>query len=287
MVRQGAAVSIYGRNGFIIRVLYLAVAAILYLLTIGGLLRRKKMVVLCYHGIMPAHRERFHRQILQVNNRKHGINRSSEIKSSGIFKLPEVCITFDDAFENLLENALPFFNELRIPAIVFAVPGNLGQSPKWNIAADHPDCEEKTMTVQQLKSIQNELIAIGSHTQTHLDLSKLPPEQVRWELTESKKNLEQLLDKPIEDVALPYGAYNQNVLRIAEEIGYKRVYTLEPKLVKENQMGVIDRFSMSPDVWPIEFYLTCCGAYSWLYSFRLLLKRIRSLFSWGRKCLCL
>jgi len=62
-------------------------------------------------------------------------------------------------------------------------------------------------------------------------------------------------------------------LRIAEEIGYKRVYTLEPKLVRTNQeIGTIGRFSMSPDVWPIEFYLTCYGAYSWLFPFRRFLK---------------
>jgi perosamine synthetase len=263
--------TVYGRHGNIIRVLYLAGAAILYLLTIGGRLRWKKKVILCYHGIYPEQKQQFEQQMAKLSQR-----------------FPDACITFDDAFENLIDNAMPVLDEFRIPAIVFAVPGNLGQSPKWNIAADHPDCKEKTMTAQQLKSIQNELIAIGSHTQTHPDLSKLPPEQVRWELTESKKKLEQLLDKSIEDLALPHGAYNQNVLRIAKEIGYKRVYTLEPKLVKENQeVGVISRFSMSPDVCPIEFYLTCAGAYSWLYSFRLLLKRIRSLFSWGRKCLCL
>ena len=250
--------TVYGRHGNLIRILYLGVAAIVYLVTIGGRLGRKKSVVLCYHGIPPEQKQRFGRQMEKL-----------------IGRFPDICITFDDAFENLLENVLPLLNELRIPAIVFAVPGNLGKSPQWNIAVDHPEYNEKTMTVQQLKSIQHALISIGSHTQTHPDLSKLSPDQLRWELFESKRNLEQLLGKPIENLALPHGAYNQDVLRIAQEAGYKRIYTSEPKRVRNLDAGVIGRFSMSPEVWPIEFYLTCHGAYSWLCIFRRSVKFFR------------
>ncbi len=250
--------TVYGRNGNLTRILYLAWSAIWYLLTGGGWLRRKKMVLLCYHGICFEQKLRFERQMNQLG-----------------YNFPFVRITFDDAFENLLDNAIPILKELNVPAIIFAVPGNLGQTPKWNIASGHAEYNEITMTVQQLKDIQSDLIKIGSHTQTHPDLSKLPPDQVRWELSESKKNLEQILGKPIEDLALPHGAYNQDVLRVAQEVGYKRIYTLEPKLATSLETGIIGRFSMSPDVWPIEFYLTCCGAYAWLFPFRKFLRKLR------------
>jgi len=251
--------------------LYLFIAVFCYLITLGGRTLKGNRIILCYHGISKEQRERFRLQMSKITDNASVIDKCERKQLSR-----KICITFDDAFENLLENVLPLLNELRIPAIVFAVPGNLGQSPKWNIAPDHPEYNEKTMTIEQLKSIQNDLITIGSHTQTHPDLSKLPPDQMQWELIESKKNLEQLIDKPIDDLALPHGAYNQDVLRIAEEIGYKRVYTLEPKLGRANQKtGAIGRFSMSPDVWPIEFYLTCCGAYCWLFPFRTAMKWIR------------
>lgn len=251
--------TVYGRHGNLIRILYLAVAALGYLLTVGGRLGRKKSVVLCYHGIRPEKKQRFERQMEML-----------------IEKFPDVRITFDDAFENLLENVLPLLNELRIPATVFAVPGNLGKSPQWNIAVDHPECKEKTMTAQQLKGIQNERIAIGSHTQTHPNLLNLSPDQVRRELAESKRNLEQLLETTVEDLALPHGACNDEVLRIAQEVGYKRIYTLEPKLNRgDEEGGVAGRFSMSPDVWPIEFTLTCAGAYSWLMGVRRMVQFFR------------
>ncbi len=255
------AMSVYGRRGNLIRILYLAGAAIWYVLTLGGRLGYNSIVVLCYHGIRPKQKQRFEQQMRRLNR-----------------GTPKVRVTFDDAFENLLENALPLLNELHIPALVFAVPGNLGQSPQWDIAVDHPECKEKTMTAQQLKGVQNEWIAIGSHTQTHPDLSTLPPDQVRRELTESKRNLEQLLEKTVEDLALPHGACNDEVLRIAQEVGYGRIYTLEPKLNPCNPgEGTMGRFSMSPDVWPIEFYLTCRGAYSWLRAFRRSVRFFRGL----------
>jgi peptidoglycan/xylan/chitin deacetylase (PgdA/CDA1 family) len=262
----------YARRGLVVRLFYMFVSLVLWTLSGFGLFLARRVIILCYHGIAADQAKRFEDQIMRLRG---WTNPNVEAKNR-----PAIGITFDDAFCNLLDNALPLLNELRIPAIVFAVPGNLGQFPKWNIAADHPDCKEKTMTAQQLKSIQNELIAIGSHTQTHPDLSKLSPEQVRWELTESKKNLERLLDKPIEYLALPHGACSQEVLRLAEEIGYKRVYTLEPKLIRTNhETGAIGRFSMSPNVWPIEFYLTCVGAYQWLGPWRRMVRSLRKLLS--------
>jgi len=266
--------SVYKKHGIIIRILYLIWSMTGYFLTIGCWLGCKKTVVLCYHGVVPAHREYFRRQILQVNSQRLGVNKSSKTKSSGAFRLPEVYITFDDAFANLLDFALPLLNELCIPASIFAVPGNCGQTPKWNISREHAEYNETLMTAQQLQNIQSDLITIGSHTQTHSDLSKLLPDQVRWELVESKKNLEKILGKPVEDLALPHGTYNDNVLRIAQEVGYKRIFTLEPRPSTSLESGAIGRFSMSPDVWPIEFYLTCVGAYAWLFPFRRLLKKV-------------
>lgn len=236
------------------RLVYLLVSSVFYVLTCR---RRRGAVVLCYHGIKQSQKGRFEQQVGRLSR-----------------QFPLTRITFDDAFANLLDNAIAILSKLKMPAIIFAVSGNFGCTPKWNISCEHAEYNETLMTAQQLKDIQSDLITIGSHTQTHPDLSKLPLDRVRYELTESKKNLEQLLSKPVEDLALPHGAYNQDVLRIAQEAGYKRIYTLEPRPLTNPDAEVIGRFSMSPDVWPIEFYLTCAGAYAWLYPFRKLLKEL-------------
>jgi peptidoglycan/xylan/chitin deacetylase (PgdA/CDA1 family) len=264
--------SIYNRRGKWIRVVYVFNAFVWYILTLQGRFYRGKTIILCYHGVNSCQKDNFYWQMNKLSLLLTAQNKKWDIcKIWRCFN--HVSVTFDDAFANLLENALPLLNELHIPAVIFAVPGNMGCSPQWNIAAKHSEYNEIIMTTQQIKSISGDLIKIGSHTQTHPNLSKLSGEDVRWELTESKRNLERLLGKPVEDLALPHGAYNAEVLRIAQEAGYKRIYTLEPKLVRESQeIGPMGRFSMSPDIWPVEFYLTCAGAYSWLFSFRRFVK---------------
>lgn len=255
---------VYKKRGVGCRLIYLMVSILWYLVTTGGRFNRNKIVVLCYHGVRPEQKQRFEWQVKWINR-----NTIERIKGY-------IWITFDDAFSNLLDNALPILEQNQIPAAIFVVSGNLGAVPRWTMPANHPEYNEKTMTAQQLKGINKELFTIGSHTQTHPDLSKLLPPQVFCELYESKKNLEQLLGKPIEDIALPHGAFNRDVLRIAEEAGYKRIYTLEQKRTGVSQeIGTIGRFSMSPDIWKLEFILTCTGAYAWLLPWRRILAMVR------------
>jgi len=147
---------------------------------------------------------------------------------------------------------------------------------------NHPEKNEITMTADQIKSaFQKGLCRFGSHTHTHANLSELSDEKLKNELADSKKLLEGLLQTQIVDLALPHGDYNQKVLEYAKQIGYKYIYTLEPHVnPKILYPGKVGRFSMSPDIWPIEFKLTCAGAYAWLHPWRRSINWVRKqLFS--------
>lgn len=266
----------YEKHGILFRLLYLIIAVLYWIFTGFGLLYRNKMIVLCYHGINNQQSRLFSFQMRRIASRTIGITNSIENRSK-FSCLPLVCITFDDAFENLLLYAIPVLDELQIPAVIFAVFENSGETPQWEMSSNHPEANEKTMTLKQLENLsKNTLIRIGSHTNTHPDLVTIPSANILAELIDSKSKLESLLQYSIENLALPHGSYNKTVLTIAEQVGYKRIYTLAPKI---NSIGtkktIINRFSMSPDVWSIEFYLTCAGAYAWLYYFRLLVNQIR------------
>ncbi len=252
---------VYDKKGILVRCIYLFIAIGVYMLTLGGRLTKKNTIVLCYHGVLSSQQERF----------------TWQIKSSSRIKFKNIFITFDDAFENLLTNSLPILRSLHVPAIIFAVPGNHGKTPQWVIAADHPEYKEKLMTAEQLVTLSKDpLFRLGSHTLTHPDLVKITQEKALYELVQSRRNLEMLLKYPIEDLALPHGSYNNTVLAMAKQAGYKRIYTLQPKQASEGALseGIVGRFSMSPNVWKIEFLLTCLGAYSWLGFFRLYLRGI-------------
>lgn len=100
---------------------------------------------------------------------------------------PAVCITFDDAFANLLDNALPITSKLDVQVIVFVVTENMGSTPHWKIDSDHPDARQSTMTQEQLKRTSEETwCSIASHSTTHSRLSDLSDEAVERELIQSK-----------------------------------------------------------------------------------------------------
>lgn len=253
------------------RLSYLSIALVSWILSGFGLLFMRRTIVLCYHGVDAEQADRFQKQMMRLKLR---------LKNSGKLRaLPAVWITFDDAFANLLDNALPVLEKCRIPAIVFAVAGNLGGMPHWKMPVGHHERNEKTMTKDQLTFLsRHPLVKIGSHTVTHPNLVEISPQQARNELADSKQQLEVVLGCSVEEFALPHGAYNEVVLAMAQEVGYKRVYTLDPKPVDlESGGAVIGRFSMSPDVWKIEFMLTCAGAYAWLRPWRRFVRQARGL----------
>lgn len=252
---------IYDKKGFFVRCIYLLIALSTYILTLGGRFAGKKSIILCYHGVFPSQRERFSWQVKTISNRKP----------------QNIGLTFDDAFANLLHNAVPILEKYSVQCTIFAVFGNLGQNPCWKMPKGHLESDEKTMTAEQLIFLsKHRLIRVGSHTLTHPDLVEITEEEAKQELVQSRRNLETLLSCTVEDLALPHGSYNDAVLVIAKKAGYKRIYTLQASQVSDVLLeGVIGRFSMSPDVWKIEFFLTCAGAYSYLAGWRLFVSTAR------------
>jgi peptidoglycan/xylan/chitin deacetylase (PgdA/CDA1 family) len=271
------SVHVYAKRGLIARVLYLLTALVWYALTGGGRIGRGSVVVLCYHGVSREQRQSFVRQMSEIAPRAIAL---AELGQAGAYRWgvpPRVCVTFDDGFENLLENAVPVLERLRVPATVFVVPRNWGRCPVWQMTAGHPEAHERLMDERQIRSLlQNRGFQVGSHTSTHTNLLSLSTTEVQRELSESKAVLENTFNVSVSAVAFPYGACNDRIIHEAQQAGYLAACTLEPRLHRRGQEHRIGRFSMSPEVWPLEFRLTCAGAYAWLYVGRRLLAVARA-----------
>ena len=239
-----------------------------------GLLGRRTTIVLCYHAVRDTQRAAFERQMAAIASRcVANVHRTASPHRVG---LPRVAVTFDDAFECLDRNARPVLESLRVEAGVYAVTGNAGRPPEWDIAADHPEATERTMTDDELKAAErSSAFRLGSHTVSHPRLADLSEEEIRRELAGSRAALEVLLGREVDELALPHGSYDPRVLRLAEDAGYRTVYALGQAASQANPGICVPRCSMSPDVWPIEFFLTTRGAYGWLPAFRGLIRSLR------------
>lgn len=258
------------------RLVYLMCSVVWFAATIGGRLRRGRSVVLCYHGIAEGHREVFARQMSRIARRAVSLQELRQAGSHRFGRVPNVCITFDDGFENLLGNAIPILEQLGMPATIFIVPDNMGAKPRWNMPAGHSDANERLMDRFQVEGlVKHRGIQVGSHTLTHANLMTRGMSDVTRELLESKKVIENILPIVVTAVAFPFGAFDPEIVHAAESVGYTLACTLEPRLYSPGDGARVGRFSMSPDVWPIEFYLTCAGAYAWLQGWRRLIRAIR------------
>ncbi len=265
----------WGRLGLLVRVAYLLLALLAWpMVRLFGW--GDQAIVLCYHGVKPHQAAQFAWQVRRVAARAIGVQELTA-DSPHSRATPAVCFTFDDAFANILDNALPVMRKLDVPACIFAVWDNLGDRPRWRIRPDHPDAGEPVMTAAQLRqAVSTGLCALGSHTCTHPPLGEVSAAVVASELQESRQSLAELVGQPVDDLALPHGSFTPTVIDAAFAVGYQRVYTLEPTPhTLRNGRHAIGRFLTSPDAWRIEFTLTCAGAYAWLYSWRRLLRRLR------------
>ncbi len=245
-----------------VRIIYLAIAIVSWIATSAWRRRSMSPLVLCYHGVTRRQRDRFRRQMEIVARTNRGL----------------VEITFDDAFRNVIDNALPITRELDIPVTVFAVSDVMGHIPNWSIARDHVDANEVTMGPEELLAA-TAVCTVGSHTRTHRDLTACSRADAREELVSSRIQLESVLGRSVSAFAFPHGGYDASLLEDAFAAGYERVYTLDATTtnVSDPTRAIIGRMSMSPDAWMVECRLTVAGAYAWLPWVRRYVRRFKSL----------
>jgi peptidoglycan/xylan/chitin deacetylase (PgdA/CDA1 family) len=274
--------TIYAKHGLPVRLAYLAMAVCWWmLLRLFRFLRigTGDRIVLCYHAVPSGQAKQFAWQMSRIASRAADITKISAPLPAEE-KMPRVWVTFDDGFACLKECALPILRRLAIPALIFPVTGNLRTLPRWKMSPDHPEAGMAIMSSEDIIWLAHEgLCRFGSHTRTHPDLVRVSPPSIKQELTQSRNELERLVGMSVEDLALPYGSYDPEVLTLAFEAGYQRVFTLDPQPVRPGRDAngkVIGRFSMAPDVWRIEFLLTVEGAYAWLGAWRSLFHGVQT-----------
>ena len=92
---------------------------------------------------------------------------------------------------------------------------------KW-FANCQIDMDNLALTWDELaEMLSSGLLTLGSHTQSHPMLTKIPTEEVRQELLESKNLIEQHLSISVNHFSYPHSAYNMEIANELRLIGYK------------------------------------------------------------------
>lgn len=77
-------------------------------------------------------------------------------------------------------------------------------------------------------------IDIGAHSVTHAMLSTQSPDAQRWEMRQSKQDLEALIGRPVAGFAYPHGDYGPETLELVRDSGFDFACTVEGGCVARN-----------------------------------------------------
>lgn len=129
-------------------------------------------------------------------------------------------ITFDDGYLNNLELALPVLQRYGFSATCYAVSGMLGQTNAWD--ASHGVAQVPLMSAQELSEWIDHGQEVGSHTCDHMNLTQLDAGAQRYQVTQSRVDLEASLPDQgqVRHFCYPYGALDAATVQHVRQAGY-------------------------------------------------------------------
>jgi peptidoglycan/xylan/chitin deacetylase (PgdA/CDA1 family) len=119
-----------------------------------------------------------------------------------------IMITFDDGYRDVFFKASPVLARLGMRATAYVITDRISNG------------DPSFLTWTLLHALERRGIEIGSHTVSHVDLTRLPDRRVLDELVRSRHALERELRHRVPWLAYPLGAFDARVEQLARDSGY-------------------------------------------------------------------
>ncbi len=156
-----------------------------------------------------------------------------------------VAITLDDACASNYEVVLPALQARHWPMAIFATVSQIGQTRPNGL---------RRLNWLELKKMSQAGVLVGSHTYDgHKTWTNQQGRKAYWltecmanesrqqyrarvlnDLIHSREKLEQTLGQPVVHFAHPFGAYNATTVKLAQQAGYRYIWTTHPVPVRRN-----------------------------------------------------
>lgn len=247
--------------------------------------RQYKIPILTYHSIdnsgsvISTSPEKFRSHMQYLSASSFNVVSLEEIVSciheNRHFPPRSVAITFDDGFKNNYDIAYPVLKEHGFKATIFLVTGYCGKNNRWQgQPAEIPVLE--IMGWDKVVEMSNNGIDFGAHTVNHPNLLELSLEETEAEIVDSKKVIEEHLEKNIVCFAYPYGGKANKFSQILSD-EFQCAVTTELKVVELNSdiyaLPRIDMYYFSRNN-----YFTCLGTSNFFHyiKYRKLLRTLSS-----------
>lgn len=140
-------------------------------------------------------------------------NRSSVPKRS-------VVITFDDGHESFAQIGAPILESFGFTATMFIITRRIG----------NPSYLSKT----SIRELGGRGFHFESHSLTHPIITRIPLEEAKTEIFDSKKELESISGRKVNFFAYRGGHYNADIIELVRQAGYFSAVCSEPGLNTKN-----------------------------------------------------
>jgi peptidoglycan/xylan/chitin deacetylase (PgdA/CDA1 family) len=197
-----------------------------------------KVPVLAYHkidfptsdvkirGAFTAPRK-FERQIAYLKRKGFTFYTTSELikfyRANGEFPQKAIALTFDDGWKDNYLNAFPILKKYGVKATIFLIPAFIGQTTDV-VTADGEGPREHLSKTDVLEMSQMG-IEFASHSFSHKLFDRVSNEEIEFEVTESKKFIENLLQKECATFAYPAGFFTGFAKEAIRKAGYEAAFT--------------------------------------------------------------
>lgn len=122
-----------------------------------------------------------------------------------------VALTFDDGYEDAYTTVLPILQRYGFTATFYIITDSIGQ-PGY-------------MSWEQIATLRDAGMEIGSHTTSHPDLTLLDPDSIDFQVTQSKSLLESQLNITVSSFCYPAGHYDGTTIERVRAAGYSNAVT--------------------------------------------------------------
>ena len=171
---------------------------------------------ICFHGIGTPRRP------LEPGEERYWITADAfHTILDAIAETPGIRISFDDGNASDLEIGLQALLDRKLVGSFFVVAGRLGS--RGSLDAD------------DLRELVRHGMTIGTHGMDHRPWRDLAPADKERELVEARHRIAEASGHPIEEAALPLGAYDRRLLSDLKRLGYRTVHTSDRRIGRDGE----------------------------------------------------
>jgi peptidoglycan/xylan/chitin deacetylase (PgdA/CDA1 family) len=236
-------------------------------------LSKARCAILLYHrvndfskDILTVDTETFAAQLLAVKARYPQMSTTelvSRIKQRQPIPPTSVVIHFDDCYRDVWSNGAAILKAAGLSATAFISSGFIGTDRRFAHDVNKYPFVYPNLSADEIRDWLEKGFEVGSHTVNHVDLGTCPVDDARYEVTESRSQLEAIGGRPVTFFSFPFGRaenISKGAAQAVVDEGYAAMFSAYTGFVgAETKLFDIPRMGANGDFSPLYLLLEIEG----------------------------